>query len=93
MLNGTVEEVGKAIEGKSFMQMVKSKNKQQTVDVIRKADFLGICQGLSEPTIAAIEPMVYLNPKYGDLYQVKNLGFLFNEVGTRADLYENAKVT
>ena len=91
--NGQVEQIGKAIEEKSFHQIVKTKNKQQTVDVIRKAEFLGICQGLSESTIAAIEPLVYLNPKYGELYQVKNIGFLFNEVGAKADLLENAKVT
>ena len=91
--HGTAEQIGKAIEEKSFHQIVKTKNKQQTVDVIRKAEFLGICQGLSESTISAIEPLVYLNPKYGELYQVKNIGFLFNEVAAKADLLENAKVT
>lgn len=92
-----MKEITEAINEKSFMQMVKSKNKSSSVGVIKKTDFIAVCQtvvkqGLSDAVLEAIEPLVYLNPKYREFYQVKNLGFLFNEVGAQADLTQNADV-
>jgi len=59
--------------------------------VIKKEDFLEICTGLSEQTIELIEPLLYLNVKFSDIYQVKHLFSLFKETSIRADLGDQIK--
>jgi hypothetical protein len=54
--------------------------------VIKKEEFLDICPGLSEQTIELIEPLLFLNAKFSDIYQVKHLLSLFKEASIRADL-------
>lgn len=54
--------------------------------VIKKEDFLEVCSGLSEQTIELIEPLLFLNVKFSEIYQVKHLLNLFKEASVRADL-------
>ena len=78
-----------AISQKAYMQLVKSKNKQSEVSVIRKADFLQIVANLTQidlsPSILQLfEPLVFLNPKFSDIYQVKNITLVHYEAFARA---------
>ena len=81
------------------MQPVKSKNKTSTVSVIRKEELINVFkqvnppEGLSENVLALIEPLVYLNPKFPQIYQVKNLGMILGEAAARTQLMEGASVT
>jgi hypothetical protein len=59
--------------------------------VIKKEDFLEICSGLSEQTIELIEPLLFLNVKFSEIYQVKHLLNLFKEASVRADLGDQLK--
>ena len=65
------------------MQLVKSKNKQSEVSVVSKTDFLRVT-GLSAATIEPLESVVYLNPKFTEIYQVKNVFYLLTEVQLRS---------
>ena len=65
--------IEEAISQKAYMQLVKSKNKQSEVSVIRKADFLQIVAkivklSLPPSIVTQFEPLVYLNPKFSDIY-------------------------
>ena len=61
------------------MQLVKSKNKQSEVSVIKKADFLK-ATGISADAIAPFEPLIFLNQKFQEIYQVKNCIIMLAEV-------------
>lgn len=63
----------------AYMQLVKSKNKQSEVSVVKKSSFLE-ATGISEQMMAAFEPLIFLNAKFGDIYQVKNAIILLAEV-------------
>ena len=65
------------------MQLVKSKNKQSEVSVVSKSDFLRVT-GLKASTIEPLEAVVYLNSKFSEIYQVKNVFSLLSEVQMRS---------
>ena len=56
-----------SIKKDSFMQLVKSKNKQSEVSVIKKSQFLTVT-GLNDEMIAQLEPLVFLNAKFTNIY-------------------------
>lgn len=91
----TLDKLEEQINQRSQMQPVKSKNKQSTVSVIRKEELMAIFkainppEGISEAVINEIEPLVFLNPKFPTIYQVKNIGIILSEVVAQASLQAN----
>ena len=60
-------------------------DQERKTDVISKEQFLEIISeykegGISDGVLAEIEPVVYLSENRSDLYQVKLLEKLFNEI-------------
>lgn len=67
----------------SYIQLVKSKNKQSEVSVVGKSELL-TALGLTADVITPLESVVYLNPKFTEIYQVKNVLYLLSEVHARS---------
>jgi len=67
----------------AYMQLVKSKNKQSEVSVVGKQELIQQLS-LTADVIEPLEPVIYLNPKFTDIYQVKNVMYLMSDVNTRS---------
>lgn len=86
MQKASGEQIEAEIASKTYVQSVKSKNKQNEVSAIKKDDFLQIIAKLAPPgitaeTIEAIESAVWLNPKFPSIYKVKSIQTLLTEAG------------
>lgn len=64
------------------MQLVKSKNKQSEVSVIGKQELMQQLD-LKAEVIEPLEPVVFLNSKFTEIYQVKNVMYLMSDVHQR----------
>ena len=52
---------------RTYVQVIKSKNKQSEVQVINKADFKEITE-IQDAILAQIEPLVQLNSKFTNIF-------------------------
>jgi hypothetical protein len=62
--------------------VVNAKNKKSQVPAIRREDFEAITH-VSAECVGLIAPVLYLNKKFSDIFQVKNVQYLLQEVSQR----------
>lgn len=80
-----------------MLAKLKKNNKQVNESVINREDLLEVFKavngkGLSEASVALIQPLVQVNPNHGHIYQAKIVGFLLDEANAKKEISADATV-
>ena len=100
MIDAVTFEGLKKLMGEKVYKMLaklKKNNKQVNESVINRDDLLEVLKavngkGLSEKSVALIQPLVQVNPNHGHIYQAKIVGFLLDEVNAKKEIAADATV-
>lgn len=95
----TLEGLKARIGDKVYKMLAKLKknNKQINESVINRDDFVELLKqidskGMSDETLALIQPLVQVNPNHGHIYQAKIVGFLLDEVYVKREFMQGAEI-
>ena len=95
----TLEGLKSRVDEKVYKMLAKLKknNKQINESVINRDDFIDVLKqingkGITDETLALIQPLVQVNPNHGHIYQAKIVGFLLDEVHAKREFFKGAEV-
>ena len=68
-----------------MLAKLKKQNKQINESVINRDDFVAVLKaiddkGISDETLALIQPLVQVNPNHAHIFQSKIVGFVLDEI-------------
>ena len=95
----TLDGLKSRVDEKVYKMLAKLKknNKQINESVINRDDFIDVLKqingkGITDETLALIQPLVQVNPNHGHIYQAKIVGFLLDEVHAKREFFKGAEV-
>ena len=94
-LDGLKQSIGEKVY--KMLAKLKKNNKQINESVINRDDFIDILKhidsnGITDETLALIQPLVQVNPNYGQIYQAKIIAFLLDEIHAKREFTKDAEI-
>ena len=80
-----------------MLAKLKKNNKQINESVINRDDFIEVLKsidskGVTDESMALIQPLVQVNPNHGHIYQAKIVCFLLDEIHAKREFLKGAEV-